>query len=91
LKKAAQKLSLLWSRDFRTPEAQNQRSLFGSFSSEKEVRSPLNRPVTQNRGAAHPPVLREVVGQRVMLGESIVPERNRAGLPAPANLEFGCF
>jgi hypothetical protein len=37
LKKAAQKLLLCWSRDLRTPMAQIQRSLFASFSSEKEA------------------------------------------------------
>jgi hypothetical protein len=39
LKKAAQKLFLHWSREFRTPLAQIQKSLFGSFSSEKELLS----------------------------------------------------
>jgi len=37
LKKAAQKLFLRWSREFRMPAAQNQKSLFASFSSEKEA------------------------------------------------------
>jgi hypothetical protein len=37
LKKAAQKLSLCRSREVLTPVAQGQKSLFGSFSSEKEL------------------------------------------------------
>jgi hypothetical protein len=37
LKKAAQKLFLCWSRDSRTALAQIQKSLFASFSSEKEA------------------------------------------------------
>jgi hypothetical protein len=37
LKKAAQKLFFCWSRDVLTTVAQTQRSLFGSFSSEKEL------------------------------------------------------
>jgi hypothetical protein len=36
-KKQRKKLLLLWSRDFRTPQAQINKSLFASFSSEKEA------------------------------------------------------
>jgi len=41
LKKAAQKLFRLQSRDFRTPLALINKSLFDSFSSEKEVLDPV--------------------------------------------------
>jgi hypothetical protein len=37
LKKAAQKLFMNWSRGAETPAAQTHKSLFGSFSSEKEL------------------------------------------------------
>jgi hypothetical protein len=36
-KKQRKKRLLLWSRDFATPAAQMNKSLFASFSSEKEV------------------------------------------------------
>jgi hypothetical protein len=36
-KKRRKKLFLCWSREVRRPMAQNKRSLFASFSSEKEV------------------------------------------------------
>jgi hypothetical protein len=37
LKKAAQKLFFCWSRELRAPLAQIEKSLFASFSSEKEA------------------------------------------------------
>jgi hypothetical protein len=37
LKKRSKKLLLLLSRDFATPQAKTNKSLFGSFSSEKEL------------------------------------------------------
>jgi hypothetical protein len=53
LKKAPQKFFLCWSREFRTPQAQIQKSLFASrpaaaFSSEKEALACLPVPITKN-------------------------------------------
>jgi hypothetical protein len=36
----------------------------------------------------HDPALGQVVGERVVLGQAVVPERDIAGPPAPADGEF---